>query len=144
MIVEPCSHLLVVALLTITAPVRAQSGAAILHSPDHRLEISFRTAQKDQPNANIGQLSYSVSFQGKPLIQPSALHLDLQGMPPLGQNARIANVSTSEFDSSYKVIAAKASTVRDRHNALRVEVEETGGFGRKLILEARAFMKASS
>jgi len=85
------------------------------------------------------QLVYDVSFQGKPLIEPSALHLDLKDQAPLGQNVRVVNTTTSKTDKVYHLIAGRASTVRNHFNALRIDLEENGGSARKLTMEARAF-----
>jgi alpha-glucosidase len=116
-----------------------QAGTVVLKSPDGRLAIAFQTVVKGQPAPAGGQLVYSVSFQGKPLLDQSALGLDLQGQTLLGPNVRIVNQAASQTDETYHLIAGKASTVRNHFNALRVELEETGAPGRKLAMEARAY-----
>jgi len=121
----------ITAAFIIHATVFAQSGDRVLNSPDGHLEIIFRTAG--------GQLVYEVSFQGKPLIEPSALRLDLKDQAPLGQNVRIVSAATSQADETYHLVAGKASTVRNHFNALRVELEENTGPGRKFAMEARAY-----
>ena len=130
-----------VSLCCSVAPLlaQAQAPAAALRSPDGRLEITFGTTQKDQPAAQNGQLVYSVTFEGKPLIERSALRLDFQGQPPLGADVRIVNTVASEADSTYRLVTGKVASVRDRHNELRVELEESSGLKRKLTVEARAF-----
>ncbi len=92
-----------------------------------------------QPIAEGGQLVYLVSFQGKALIEPSALRLDLKDLPPLGEDVRIAKVIPSSADETYRLLAGKASSVRNHYNALRVELEERGAPARKLVIEARAY-----
>ena len=49
------------------------------------------------------------------------------------------NTVASQSDSTYRLVTGKAATVRDRHNELRVDIEESGGLKRKLTMEARAF-----
>jgi alpha-glucosidase len=105
----------------------------VLHSPDGNLEIGFRTL------ALQGQLVYRVSFRGKPLIVDSPMTLDLQGQPLLGPEVSIVNTATSSTDETYHLLAGKASTVRNRFNALRIDLEEPAGFERKLTIEARAY-----
>ncbi len=129
----------ILALLLTAATVWPQSGTAVVNSPDGRLAISFRTVAQNQPAPAGGQLVYMVSFQGKPLIEPSALRLDLKGQPPLGQDVRIVNTTSSKTDETYRLVAGRASQVRNHYNALRVELEETGAPGRKLVMEARAY-----
>lgn len=118
--------------LTLIPAAPAQSGTAAVHSPDGRLAITFRTTA-------TGQLVYEVAFQGKVLIEPSALRLDLKDQPPLGPKVRIVNAAESQTDETYRLVAGKASSVRNQFNALRVDVEETAAPGRKLTMEARAY-----
>ena len=82
-------------LLMLSGPAFAQSPPTI-SSPDGRLSITFRTVAAARPVAegepppalepapDGGQLVYEVSFQGKALIEASALRLDLKDQPPLG------------------------------------------------------------
>src|SRR5262249_3395040 len=86
-----------------------------------------------------GQLVYAVSFQGKPLIDASALRLDLQGQRPLGSAVRIMNTRPSKADETYRLVTGKASSVRNHYHALRVELEENDAPRRKLVIEARAY-----
>jgi alpha-glucosidase len=126
----------------------AQAGVAALSSPDGRLAIEFRTVAGGkgplatparQPVPDGGQLVYLVSFQAKALIEPSVLRLDLKDQPPLGQDVRIVNAAPSKVDETYHLIAGKASSVRNVYNALRIELEERGAPGRKLVMEARVY-----
>lgn len=89
------------------APEVATPGAPaalVLKSPDGNLAISFKILARSAP-AKTGkkggkktgatgrgpsQLVYSVAFNGKPLLEDSALGLELNGARPLGSNVRIA------------------------------------------------------
>ncbi|HZU29235.1 MAG TPA: glycoside hydrolase family 97 protein [Bryobacteraceae bacterium] len=102
-----------------------------LKSPDGNLAIRFEKTPK--------RLVYDVSFRGKPLIVDSALALELQGQPELGPDLSIVNASTSSADETYHLLTGKASTVRNRFNAVRLQLEEHGAWWRKLELEARAY-----
>jgi alpha-glucosidase len=138
-----------VVLLTLLPSVAlAQSGEAALHSPNGQLAITFRTvtispgedgdARKVETVPAGGQLVYQVTFHGKPVMEPSSLRLDLTGHPPLGANVRIANFAAENGkQENYRLITGKASSVHDRYNALRLDVEEPTG--RKLTMEARAY-----
>jgi hypothetical protein len=80
----------VILLLIFLGTSFGQSDAAVLSSPDGRLTITFRILSPSQvpqgrevapipeSSPGSGQLIYEVSFQGNPLIQPSALCLDLK------------------------------------------------------------------
>lgn len=142
------------ALMLMTAAcssTSAQTGSSTLNSPDGRLTITLKTIagaaheQFDSPNAQNrlerppSQVSYSVSFQGKLLIEESALRLDLQGQRPLGPDMRVANTSQRTVDESYRLVTGKVSLVRNHYNALQMDLEENGGPQRKLTIEARAY-----
>jgi alpha-glucosidase len=145
--------LAIVLPLIIHTAAMAQSGEAVLHSPDGGLAIAFRTVERTPaggrdgalaPSNTLapagGQLVYTVSFQGKLLVEPSALRLDLQGQTPLlGENVRLVHTAASKTDETYRLIAGKTSSVRNHHNALRIDLGETASPSRKLVMEARAY-----
>ncbi|HJY08941.1 MAG TPA: glycoside hydrolase family 97 N-terminal domain-containing protein, partial [Bryobacteraceae bacterium] len=116
----------------------AQSSSATLRSPNGQLAITFQTVDKQTPSSS-GQLTYAVQFQGKPLVDRSALSLDLQSQRPLGAAVRIVKATPSSQDKTYRLVTGKASEVRDHYNALRIELEEPAGMGRQLVMEARAY-----
>ena len=116
-------------LFLAVATARSQTGAAELLSPDGR--VAFRLA------IVAGKLSYSASFQGKPVLDPSALSLELEGQKPLGAAVRLVNTTRAQTDETYHLVTGKASRVRNHFNALSAELEETDG--RKLVVEVRAY-----
>lgn len=126
-------------VLALAISARAEGGATSIHSPDHRLEITFETLADNQSSTNGGQITYSVSFLGRPLIAASALRLNLENQPPLGSSVHIVNTTVSEMDEFYQLVTGKVSAVRNHANTLRVELEETAEPHRKLVLEARAY-----
>jgi len=116
----------------------AQENQVTLKSPDGRIVARFETVRDEQP-ALIGQFVYSVTFHGRPLIDRSSLALHLEGMRPLGAAVRIVSQAPSAIDSTYHLIAGKASTVRDHYNAVHVDLVEDNLQHRKLAIEARAY-----
>ena len=122
-----------------SAAAFAQSGTATLKSPDGRLELTFRTGTKTESTAAGGALTYAVTFQGKPLLENSALKLELQGQSPLGPNVRILKATPSQKDETWKRVSGKRSTVRDHYNALNLELVDNGSTARLLNMEARAY-----
>jgi alpha-glucosidase len=150
-------------------PLAAQSGSETLKSPNSQIEITFETlalppapagapaggrggqaapgAQGPgraapavpQPSAQGGQLTYRVSFNGKPLLLSSQLGMDLQAQQVLGTDVRIVSADRSQKDETYKLVTGKNNPVRDRYQALRLTVEENATTGRKLVMEARAY-----
>ncbi|HEV2493558.1 MAG TPA: glycoside hydrolase family 97 protein [Terriglobia bacterium] len=110
-----------------------------LSSPDGRLSITFQTAASENQPASTGRLVYTVWFEGKPLITPSGLGLELEGQAPLGADVRVATAARSTTDETYRLVTGKASVVRNHFNALRLELEENSGSHRQLVIEARAY-----
>ena len=122
----------------------AVASATTLTSPDGRLVLAIETqvppvappgpggpsASAIPANPGAEQLVYRVTYRGKALIENSALRLELEGQRPLGSDVRIVNVVPSSADETYHLVAGKASQVRNRYNAVRVELEEPGGLRR--------------
>jgi alpha-glucosidase len=120
--------------IALLAPVAlAQPGVAAVSSPDGRLAATFRTE---------GKLTYSVSFEGRELVAPSALRLDLKDQPPLGTGVKLVNTAASKTDETYRLLHGKTSSARNNYNAVRLDLEETAAPGRKLVIEARAYNDA--
>lgn len=117
----------------------SQSTAPVLASPDGRLNLRFAIQTKQSASADAGKLVYSVTFRGKPVLGNSALSLDLEGQPPLGEEVRIANVRSGEGLDEYTLHNNKVSTVHDAYKSLTVQVEETSGTHRIMFVEARAY-----
>jgi alpha-glucosidase len=81
-----------------------------------------------------------VTFQGKPVIDRSALALELKDQhTPLGGQVRVLKAAPSEADETWRPVAGKSSSIRDHYRALRLELEEIGAPNRKLTVEARAY-----
>lgn len=109
----------------------AQTSPVKVISPNGDLEVSFAAAGET--------LTYEVSFRGKTVIRPSALGLDIQGQPVLGERVRIVSSQPSSVDETYSVVHGKSNPVRNRANTLVVELQETERMRRRLSLEARAY-----
>jgi Domain of unknown function (DUF5597)/Glycosyl-hydrolase 97 N-terminal len=109
----------------------AQTGTVTLKSPGGALEMSIATAG--------GQLAYRVDFRGKPVIQWSNLGLVMETSPALGPAVRIDSSQPSSHGETWTPIAGKASSIRNRYNAVSVGTVETAANGRRLVVEARAW-----
>ena len=133
---HPLACLLLFAV-SVPATLFAQS-TAVVQSPDGRLALTFEIAPTNPPSAT-GQLVYAVTFRGKPLIDRSALELDLQGQRPLGSNVAILKQTPSQVDEQYRLVTGKTSMVGNHYNGLRLDLGEPAGAGRKLAIEARVY-----
>jgi alpha-glucosidase len=116
----------------------SQASGATLTSPDGRLVLTIEMVT-NTATPPVEELAYRVTFRGKPLVENSAMRLELEGQSPLGPGFRIVNAAPSSEDQSYTLVAGKTSQVRTHFNALRVDLEEAGGLGRKFTMEARAY-----
>ncbi|HEV2133551.1 MAG TPA: glycoside hydrolase family 97 N-terminal domain-containing protein [Terracidiphilus sp.] len=66
-----------------------------------------------------GQLVYSVSFRGKPIIDNSALGLELSDDTPLGANVTIIAARPGSGVDDYVLTNAKSATFMMRTTASR-------------------------
>jgi alpha-glucosidase len=116
----------------------AQTAPVVVKSPGGALEVSVATLSGNSP-ADIGQLAYRVSLQGKAVLDWSRLGLDIQGLAPLGSEVRIVSSRPSTIDDTWTSPQGKANPIRNRYNALTVETVEPARRMRTLNLEVRAF-----
>ncbi len=123
--------------LLVVAGAAADPFSAVLKSPNGQIAIAFGTVTEKSGSGN--QLIYSVTFDGKPLIDNSALALEFAGARSLGADVQIVKQTPSQVDETYRLVTGKVSTVHSRANALTLGLEETRGLHRKFAIEARAY-----
>jgi len=135
------------ALLAVAALVpcasRGQSTPLILCSPDHaltmRFDLALTAAAKGGPSAAAThKLTYSVEFHGKPVIEASALALELNDQPPLGSDVQLVD-SKAGSGLDYALLNSKVSKVHEAYNTLTLHLAEPVGQHRALTIEARAY-----
>ncbi|HTX38207.1 MAG TPA: glycoside hydrolase family 97 protein [Bryobacteraceae bacterium] len=117
-------------LLIALIPVLAIAQSTV-QSPDGAIELSFTTEN--------GQLAYSVSFHGRPLLTRSTLALDIQDQPELGGAMRLVDSKPGSVDETYTMPHGKSNPVRNVCHTLTLNLQETHGPNRKLTIEARAY-----
>jgi alpha-glucosidase len=122
----PC--LAVAALAVWAAPLQSQVR---LTSPDGRNQVTVEIRE--------GRLAYSLSRDGRELIQPSRLGFEFRGAPPLRDSLRITDTTRQSHDEWWIQPWGEVARVRDHHNELAVNVQETAGLHRRFILRVRAF-----
>ena len=120
------------------AQATAQSTASVT-SPDRRLKLEFAILPNGQASADGGRLTYSVTFDGKPMLEASGLSLSLAGERPLGEDVRMVAATPGSGVDDYVEVAGKTSHVHDAYNSVRVELQEPAPPGRTLVMEARAY-----
>lgn len=130
-------------VLTLASASAQQTVApAQVTSPDGRIRMAFSTLPDGRIGGSGGQLVYSVSFHGTPLLEDSALSLDLGGGLPLGADVRLSRATPGSGADDYNEVWGKTSHVHDAWNSIAVEVSEPGPHGRQMTIEARAYNDA--
>jgi alpha-glucosidase len=130
-------------LLPTTLPLAsAQSRQVEIRSPDHRITLHFAIQPGKNPASEDGQLVYSVTFRGKPVLEDSALRLELAGQPPLGAAVHITGSTIGSGVDNYTLLAGKASAVHDSYNNVTVQAAEGSSPGRRFAIEARVYDSA--
>jgi alpha-glucosidase len=115
---------LLLACLTLSAGAWAQTS---VKSPDGSIEMSISTAG--------GQLKYSVTYRGKPVIADAALGLQLTGEVVPGPNVRIAAAREGSIDETYSMPHGKSNPVRNYCRTLALDLDGAA----PLTLETRAY-----
>ena len=134
------SILLIAALVGgISANSFCQSFPLTLSSPNQELSLQFATAPVKGSTSGGGKLVYSVSYRGKPVLDQSALGLELEGQSLLGADVRVVNSIAGQGVDDYSLLAGKASKVQDEYKSLTVQLKEDGNAGRTFSMEARAY-----
>ena len=118
---------------------KSPTGEVHLSSPDQQLVVRFSIQPDKASTASAGRLVYSVTFHGKSLVEPSALGLELEGQPDLGNDVQIASATQASGTDDYVRVAGKTSSVHDRYNSVAIHVAEPSGPARSMIVEARAY-----
>lgn len=113
-----------------TASLPAQSPLRV-SSPDGRNVVSVDVRE--------GRLYYAVQRGERSIIQPSMLGFEFRGAAPLRDSLRITGSTRKSVDTTWSQPWGEVARVRDRHNELRVSVQETGGARRELAVVFRAF-----
>ncbi len=89
-------------------------------------------------NGTKGCPCYRVDFKGRPVIAESRLGLDLDsGM--LGEGLTLAGQTASRRDSTWKPVCGERAEIRDCCNEVVLELKETNGLGRTLLVTFRTY-----
>ena len=137
MIARFCLVLTAFALLAASA--FAQSGPVTVSSPNGEIRMTFATLAAGAPADAGGQLSYQVTFQGKPVFNWSQLAMDIQSQRLLGDAVKILSSKAGSGDETYTLVHGKSNPVRNLYNSVVIELEEPAAPRRRLTIEARAY-----
>lgn len=96
------------------------ANAEVVKSPDGKVTVDF--------DVKNGVPTYSMTFDGKTVIKPSALGLELVDAPDLMDGFRLKDTKTSEFDETWQPVWGETRDIRNHYNELIacLEQPETG------------------
>lgn len=100
-------------------------------SPNGRIVCTVRL--------KLGQVTYFVEKDGKPLIRESGLGLNFQGEPPLKQGLMIVRIHTSKKDETWTNPVGEQKVIRNNYNEAAFYLSETVENGRLFTLRFRVF-----
>ena len=100
-------------------------------SPDSKIVVYIDNGDK---------LVYSVSFEGRIIINPSTMGFELKDELPMTGNFSIVNQSVNNFNETWiPVVKSKHAEIVDNYNELQLILKEKSGDMRQMELFVRAY-----
>ena len=121
--------LLVLLLLLCSNTLAAQTHE--LRSPDNKLLVTVSVDKKG--------VTYALSSDGSPLIRPSSLGFSFKHQPSLAMNLTTESTETNSHDEQWETVWGERRFIDDKHNALTVNVKETGTSERRFSIIFKAW-----
>ena len=90
---------------------------AEVSSPGGNVKVSFDT--------QAGVPTYSVSYNGKAVVNPSKLGLELVNADNLMDGFEVTDAKTSEFDETWQPVWGETRDIRNHYNEMLVEMKQT-------------------
>ena len=109
--------------------------AVELKSPSGELVVTVDTQDF---SGERGCPFYRLSYRGRTVLADSRLGLDLEP-DALATNLAITSVTPSRQDTTWKPVCGEREMVRDRYNAVQIDLAEKSGRGRLFRLTFRAY-----
>jgi len=125
---------LLTGVLLVTAVLNAGAtpdAMETVSSPDGRIEAVLALT--------AGRPVYSISHDGRPVIQPSTLGFRFKDDPPLLGGFVIDAVERTTIDETWKPVWGSSSEIRNHCSELAVRLKEEGGQGRVMTVVFRIF-----
>ena len=103
------------AVLVLLSPL--PGNAEGLSSPSGTVSVNFELAEGGVP-------TYDVAYEGRPVIKPSRLGLELKGGSNLMDGFEVVRTSTSTFDETWQPVWGEVSHIRNHYNEMLVELRQ--------------------
>ncbi|TCO10532.1 glycoside hydrolase family 97 protein [Natronoflexus pectinivorans] len=104
---------------------------ATVSSPDRNVQVKFELVD--------GEPFYSVTYNGRKAIEPSAMGFILRDQAPLKDNFKIVDTRFSTQDEVWEQVWGEKQFIRDHHNELWIDLQEDGGEERIMSIVFRVF-----
>lgn len=123
---------IIFAAFAVILPLRAMSQTTTIASPDGKIKMVVENGDK---------LSYSVSYQDQPMVEPSHLGFDLKGEKPMGESFQLVSQPRIEHKTERwtPVVALKHHVVDAEWNEATFQLKEKGNDFRRMDLQVRVY-----
>ena len=118
-------------LLLLFLNVNVNSQILTVKSPDGKIDVTI---------TNNDNLTYSVSYNGRAIINPSCLGFEFKDELAMTGNFNIVDQSVKNFNESWvPVVKSKHAEIANNYNELQVTLKEKSGLMRQLEFIVRAY-----
>jgi alpha-glucosidase len=118
-------------ILAIFLGVIVNAQTVTIKSPDNKIEITI---------SNNDKLIYSVSYNGRAIMNPSQLGFEFKDELPMTGNFTIADQSVKNFSETWiPVVKSKHSEIVNDYNEMQIKLKEKSGPMRQMELFIRAY-----
>lgn len=111
--------------------VSCSNSGLKVKSPDNKVVVKF-SLEDSKP-------VYSVHFNGKEIVKPSAMGFILKDAVALDGNFELVAQKTSAFDETWEQVWGEKQHIRNNYNELIVDLQEKDGNKRKMSIVFRVF-----
>ena len=123
--------LFIIIFMILSSGVYAQD-VYMVSSPDSNIRVEFTLQDNGRP-------SYEVYHQDELVIGTSFLGFDLLNVPSLKDNFKVSNIARSTFNETWPMPWGEQLEVINNYNELRVDLTETTGLQRSILITYRVF-----
>jgi len=107
-------------LLLLTGTVMADAQNITLRSPNSNVQLHVVLTSS-------GEVSYAVQYKNQPVIQPSALSMELKEPAITLRQFAVQRIDSSTFDQAWQPVWGEYSSIRNHHKELRLSLKDRSG-----------------
>ena len=121
------------AALTLMSSVCYMSAAETLNSPNGKLAVTFDLTVDGTP-------TYALTFDGKDVVKPSRLGLELKSGDSMLKGFKLVNTTRDSFDETWTPVWGETKTIRNHYNEMAVRLSQmANGKQRDMIVRFRLY-----